>query len=60
MAASFVVSIVAMFLLPFDDFSPRTPGRAVGVVLFFTTFSITMFGDKLVEYWRQNNNDTTE
>ena len=60
MAASFGVSIVAMFVLPFDDYSPATPGRAVGVAIFYITFSSVMFGDELIDYWRQNNNDTTE
>lgn len=60
MAVSFVVSILAMFILPFNDYSPQTPGRGVGVAIFFTTFSSVMFGDELIDRWRRNKNDTTE
>lgn len=58
--ASFGVSIIAMFVLPFDDYSPATPGRAAGVAIFFITFSSVMVGDELIDYWRQNKNDSTE
>ena len=59
-ASSLGVSIVVGFVLPFDEYSPGAPGRVVVLAIFFITFSSVMFGGQLIDYWRQNNNDTTE
>jgi hypothetical protein len=50
MTASFAAIFLAIFILPFDDFSPQTPVRAVLVAVFFITFLLVMFGDELIDY----------
>jgi hypothetical protein len=37
-AASFAATVLAIFIPPFDDFSPQTPGRAVLVAVFIIIF----------------------
>lgn len=60
MIGSWIVTAVVMFVLPFGDYSSATPGRAVGVVVFFTTFFLLMAGDDLLDYRRQSRDETTE
>jgi hypothetical protein len=57
---SLLVTVLVMFLLPFEDLSPQTPGRTVTVVVFFTVFLILMTGDTVLEYYRGSHDDTAD
>ncbi|MFC6723274.1 hypothetical protein ACFQE1_02465 [Halobium palmae] len=50
LVGAIVVTALVMIILPFGDYSPRTPGRAVQVGVFYTTWALLAFRLVLGEY----------
>lgn len=50
LVGAMVLSALAIIVLPFDDFSPQTPGRAIQVGVFYTTWALLIFKLVFGEY----------
>lgn len=50
LVGAMVVTALMILLLPFDDLSPRTPGRAIVVGVFYTIWTLLMFKLVMGEY----------
>lgn len=50
LVGAIVMTALVIIVLPFDDFSPRTPGRVIQVGVFYTIWALLMFKLLFGEY----------
>ena len=43
LTGAIIVTATAMAILPIDDFSQRTLGRAIQIIVFYSTWAILLF-----------------